>query len=119
MEEYQDRFLVETYSDDEPVCFGIKLHGKDVEWLADMPERLFNRCQSIAHAYSLHLLPNINYYQPTRLSKSQCQTLVEELEFIQSVVKDPLLENYLPGLKESVLRCVRVPFEVEAIIEGP
>lgn len=93
MEEYKDRFVAETYSDDEPVCFGIRLRGKEVEWLTDMPEILFNRCQSIARAYSLHLLPSINYYQPTRLSKAQCQTLVSELEFIQSVVNDSLLEK--------------------------
>jgi hypothetical protein len=119
MEEYQDRFLAETYSDDEPVCFGIKQRGKDVEWLADMPESLFHRCQSLARAYSLHLLPSINYYQRTRLSKAQCHRLVEELEFIQSVVKDSLLEKYLTEFKACILRCARLPFDVEAIIEGP
>jgi len=119
MEEYKDRFLAETYSDDQPVCFGIKKRGKDVEWLAEMPESLFDRCQSIARAYSLHLLPSINYYQPTRLSKAQCSTLVEEVEFIESVVKDSLLEKYLPEFKAAILRCVRLPFDVEAVIEGP
>jgi hypothetical protein len=118
-EEYQDRFLAGTYSDDEPVCFGIRHRGKEVEWLADMPESLFNRCQSIGRAYSLHLLPSINYCQPVRLSKAQCQRLVEELEFILSVVNDSLLGEYVPKFKDSVLSFVRLPFEAEAVIEGP
>jgi hypothetical protein len=121
MEIYQDRFLGKSYSGDEPVCFGIRQNGSDTQWLAEMPENLFVRCQLIARAYSLHLLPSINYNESISLDRTQCQGLIEELEFIQFVVNDPLLETYLRPLKEIVLQCARSPFinTTFLLIEGP
>lgn len=121
MEILQDRFSAETYADDEPICFVIKRKGAEFEKLAEMPERLFARCQHLAQAYSLHLLPSINHYQSTSLDRTQCQTLVEELEFIQFVVNDSLLENYLPRFKEIALECAQSPFinTTYLVIEGP
>ena len=121
MEIFQDRFSDETYADDEPICFGIKRNGEELENPAKMPERVFARCQHLAQAYSLHLLSSINYYESTSLDPTQCQTLVEELEFIQLVVNDPLLEKYLPRFKEIALQCAQSPFinTTLLVIEGP
>ncbi|HEY8562081.1 MAG TPA: hypothetical protein VIL74_17035 [Pyrinomonadaceae bacterium] len=121
MKIFRDRFSAETYADDEPICFGIKRNGAEFENSAEMPERLFVRCQCLAQAYSLHLLSSINYYETTSLDRTQCQTLVEELEFIQFVVNDPLLESHLPRFKEIALQCAQSPFlnTTYLVIEGP
>ena len=121
MDIFQDRFSAETYADDEPICLAIKQNGAEFENLVEMPERLFARCQHLAQAYSLHLLPSINYYETTSLDRTQCQTLVEELEFIQFVVNDPLIENYLRRFKEIALQCAQSPFinTTYLLIEGP
>jgi hypothetical protein len=37
----------------------------------------------------------------------QCQGLLDELEFVRSLVNDPVIERYVPGILERVAGCAQ------------
>jgi hypothetical protein len=113
MTELSDRFIPERYTRDESVTVTVAGRAHSI------PERLFGRTQKLAEAYELHLLPTIDLYARTQLTKEQCRTLGEELAFIRSVVADTLLESHLDRLLELAGQCVNSPFASELVIEGP
>ena len=118
MGEYQDRFDAPRYATDETVS--LTLDGASAsDGAFTMPERLFSRAQQIAAAYELHLLPVIDCYDETRLSREQIRTLADELAFIRSVVTDPLLDFYLQGAQKLIETCLRAPKESELVVQGP
>jgi hypothetical protein len=98
IDRFLDRFDPATYADDEPVClFLVEGVGGDTEvWV---PERLWHRLQAIASAYHLHLLPVLGWSRDPRfINAQQCQTLVDELEFVATVVDDALLNALIQEL---------------------
>jgi hypothetical protein len=111
---FADRFLADTYARDEVV----QLDYGDSTCAVVMPERLFARAQCIARDYELHLLPIIDIYSRTRLNRPQCDTLLDEINFIATVSTDDLLREYLGRVQSLVSACVRVP-QRELLIEGP
>jgi hypothetical protein len=113
MTELTDRFVSDRYARDESVRITAAGGAHSV------PERLFGRAQKVAEAYELHLLPTIDPYARTQLTKEQCRTLGEELAFIRSVVSDTLLQSHLDRLLELARECVTSPFASEFLIEGP
>jgi len=111
---FADRFLVDTYARDEVV----QLDYGDPTSAVAVPERLFARAQCIARAYDLHLLPTIDIYSRTRLNRPQCETLLDEIDFIAMVSNDQLLREHLGRVQSLVSACIRVP-QRELFIEGP
>jgi hypothetical protein len=119
MKEYEDRFLAESYAEDEPVSFGIVRPGAEPEWKIELSESLFTRAQLISDAYCLHVLPAIDHCDRTSLNPDQCETLASELRFVATVVNDDLLARQLSSLIELVEECVRKPGPLDLVIEGP
>ncbi len=121
MGRYDDRFLAETYANDEPVGVGLssEVPAGSYSYSLWIPERLFARIQFLAKAYELHLLPTLDPYGETELVRSQAETLIEELSFLGDVASDALLTRYLDDLTELGERCLRSPGEERVRIEGP
>lgn len=85
-----------TYAEDPPVRVFLVEGVDDGFWL---PERLWPRLQGIASAYQLHLLPVLGWsIEPRFLNAQQCLTLLDELEFIATVVDDGLLASAIEGV---------------------
>lgn len=119
MDSFSDRFEPSNYEEEETVSVGLVSIGQEIEWVTSLPEPLFVRAQAIASGYDLHLLPNIDRYEETRLNQTQCETLVEELEFILTVINDKLLASIIRPFIETLLRVARSPEGLEVVIEGP
>ena len=111
---FADRLLADTYGKDERV----QLDYGDLERAVIVPERLFGRAQCVARAYELHLLPAIEIYAKTRLSRAQCEALLDEIAFVAMVSNDELLRDHLARIQGVVASCVRLP-QCELCIEGP
>ena len=111
---FADRFLADTYARDEPVQLDC---GDPISAVA-VPERLFARAQSVARAYEPHVLPTIDIYTRTRLNRPQCETLLDEINFIATVSNDELLLEHLARVQRLVSACVAAP-QRELFIEGP
>jgi len=117
--DYADRFLSSTYSDDQPVCLSVSTRDRSDRQMVCIPESLFARAQAIARAYNLHLLPTIELYAETSLHKDQCATLVAELLFVSDVVKDDLLVHHLREALRVLSACVNCAGPAAVLIEGP
>jgi hypothetical protein len=111
---FADRFLPDTYARDE----GVQLDYGDPTSAVAVPERLFARAQCLARAYELHLLPTIDIHSRTRLSRAQCETLLDEINFIAMVSNDELLLEQLRRVQMLASACVAAP-QRELFIEGP
>ncbi len=114
IDRFADRFLADTYAGDEPVQFDC---GEDTSAVT-LPERLFARAQCVARAYELHLLPTIDIYSRTRLNRPQCETLLDEINFIAMVSNDELLRDHLRRVQRLVSACIAAP-QGHLFIEGP
>jgi len=108
------------YRHDEPVAAGpIAATPRYSGWVS-ISERLFVRMKNLADAYELHVLPGIETYGDNVLNRERAGTLVEELEFLATVVNDPLLLPHIEALRDAALECTRSPFpDSELGIEGP
>ena len=113
MDRLRDRFTPERYTDDEPVTVGAL--GQE----HDIPERLFTRAQQIASAYELHLLPALDIYTRTELTREQCHTLVDELIFIRDLISDPLLDQHLGAVLALADACRHSGELAMLTVEGP
>ena len=111
---FADRLQPDTYARDEV----IQLDYGDPNAAVAVPERLFARAQCMAQAYELHLFPTVDIYSRTRLNRPQCETLLEEINFIAMVSNDELLREHLGQLQTLVSACVAVP-QRELCIKGP
>jgi hypothetical protein len=118
--DYTDRLTAGTeFTSGEGVNVGVLRIGQDVEELGFIQGPLFTRAQRIASAYELHVLPGIDFYAESALVKAQCETLIDELTFIEQVVNDTILRGELVVLREAALRVVRSPMEMLLILVGP
>ena len=113
MDRLRDRFTPDRYADDEPVKVGALGDEHHV------PERLFTRTQQIAAAYELHLLPVLDIYTRTELTREQCHTLADELTFIRDLIADPLLDQHLGALLALADACRHSPEPAMLTVEGP
>ena len=116
-----DRFATDEYAEDEPVAFMVCATGAepDLAVAVNVPERLFRRAQSIATAYELHLLPAVDVYADTRLSGAQLSTFQDEVVFLRSVIRDPLLDDHLGRIQSLIDTRWRSPEGTELVISGP
>lgn len=117
---YGDRLDATRYRHDEPIAAGPVAAKPKYEGWVSIPERLFARMQHLAKAYELHVLPGIEPYGDNVLNRERAGTLVEELEFLATVVNDSLLLPHIRALRDAALECTRSPFrDSELGIEGP
>jgi len=98
---FADRFLDSTYADDEPVHVFISDGGD--RWI---PERIWSRLVNLGRAYETHLLPLLPASpEPQFLNDQQVANLIDEVEFVGSIISDPLLiasiADLLPLLAEA------------------
>src|SRR5437773_5107562 len=116
-----DRFLAETYANDEPVGVGLssEVAAGTSSYSLWIPERLFARLQFLAKAYELHLLPVLDPHGKNELTRPQAEALADELAFINGFVDDDLLASYIGRLAELAERCGRSPGEERLVIDGP
>ena len=117
--DFTDRFLANTYAEDQPVSFSVSTDSRSGRFSTEMPESIFARAISLGSAYGLHLLPTLELYAETSLTKSQCDTFLGEVRFILGVVNDPLLGEHLRALAVALEKCVRAPGPAAMLIEGP
>ena len=117
---YGDRLDATRYRHDEPVAAGpVAAKPKYAGWVS-IPERLFARMKYLADAYELHVLPGIETYGENVLNRERAGTLIEELEFLATVVNDPLLLPHIEALRNAALECTRSPFPASEFgIDGP
>lgn len=116
MDHFSSRF--ESYND-EGVSVGVAVGDAEVDWKGHIAGSLFHRAQLIGKAYDLHVLPGIEVYDETHLTKAQCQAMVDEIEFVIEVVNDPLLRTSVKPLHDASLECSRSPFDARLIVSGP
>ena len=89
-----------TYADDVLLgVYQVDESEPDALW---MSERLFSRLVRIAEAYELRTLPWLGGSDPTRLGRSQCEDLLDEIEFVADRVDDPLLSDLCRVLDDYV-----------------
>ena len=115
---YADR-LARDLSEGDDVDVGLKRPHGDVEPAGSVDWLLFLRAAHIAEAYLLHVLPSIDVYGYNELVKAQCETLVDEIAFVSEVVNDDVLREELVVLHDAALTCIRSPYELLLVLEGP
>jgi hypothetical protein len=100
------------YDEDEPVHVYIPDGGE--QWI---PERLWFRLSNLGRAYETHLLPVLpGTTEPQTLNGQQVVALIDEVEFLTSIVDDRVLSRVAADL---------LPLLAEAstagtlVIEGP
>jgi hypothetical protein len=94
-DEFDDRFLVSTYAEDEPIR--IFIPGGADRWI---PERLWRRLVALGQAYELHILPLITgTTEPRFLNAQQVSTLGDEVQFLARIVMDVLVADLVADLR--------------------
>lgn len=91
---YADRLMSETYAEDEPV----HVFCPETDAEAWIPESLFDRLQSVARGYRLHVIPLLAEDALRFLSVAQAQSLADELAFVAEVSNDPALHEQLDAI---------------------
>jgi hypothetical protein len=115
---FRDRFEFATYLEDPPVRLGLVAPTGEPEWALDVPEMLFARAKLAAAAYQLPLLPGIKIQKQTRLDGDSCESLLQEIEFLQAVLQDPLMDAILAPIEQIILRCIHSEGKLQLILEG-
>ena len=109
---FQDRLNTNYFEGDEPVGIAAvvptALPGpiESKEWQY-IPERLWNRLLCLGQAYELHFAQVIEPVIDTTLDASQCQSLIEEITFLASVVDDTALRSAIHLILSQAEQVVR------------
>jgi len=126
MSRFNDRLEPATFEDDVEVDVVVVKAGAELDWsqipLEEqdlVPERIFDRLCRMGAAYELQHLQSLKVDQPNRLNRSQTESLIEEVEFVGSIVDDPALRHYIPNLLRIAELCLRSGKPRELIIDWP
>lgn len=95
---FADRFDPTTYTDEEPVhLWLVESTDADEIWV---PEVLWHRLRMVATGYQLHLLPVLDgSTDPVFLNAPQCDALIDEVDFVATLVDDALLMDVLSRVR--------------------
>lgn len=85
----------------------LKLDGQEL-WSGRIDDALLTRGQRISHAYDMHGLGVIDNYGTTYLDRTQCEALMDEIEFISTVSTDEPLLEALRVVYRAAEACIRV-----------
>ncbi|MGG3563092.1 hypothetical protein ABES03_15985 [Neobacillus rhizosphaerae] len=105
MDKYNRLFDLNRYKDEADVCFPINGDLEDNAYY--LAESLCSRIIYLGKAYELHYLQLIDIYSDIKLNKTQVYSLIEELFFIQSVVKDTLIDHFVSSIVELLEKITR------------
>jgi hypothetical protein len=126
MSRFNNRLDPATFENDVEVDVVVVKAGAELDWSQILPEeqvlvpeRIFDRLCRIGAAYELQRLQSLKADQPSRLNRSQTESLIEEVEFVASIVDDPALRHYIQPLLRVAELCLRSGKAYELIIEWP
>jgi len=102
---FADRFDASNY-DAEANIDALWLDGLEGEATSVLPF-VFGRLTGIGQTYELHYLTALTYDEDNRLSPTQCQGLLEEIEFVMELVHDPLLRSHVDPVRAALIGCIR------------
>jgi hypothetical protein len=114
---FMDRLTEQSYVDDARVgVFEADPSEQDALWIA---QRLFDRLVLIARAYELHVLPMLGGTQRITLGRAQCESLLDELEFIIAQLNDDLALSTARSIAQYVRdRVFASPRDFQVSFEG-
>ena len=81
-------------------------YDEDALWLSG---RLFRRVTGVGAAYELHVLLQLQDADAVRLSRPECQSLVDELQFVAERLDDPLAHRMVQTVAALVSARLRQP----------
>ena len=100
-----------VFAGDDPVGFALASPGEQPRWRAESAQQLWlprgalRRLVFLGRAYSLHTLGNVDMIHPTRMNAPKATALREELDFLESVVRDPHVDAARSGLTPLLHAC--------------
>lgn len=115
-ERYTDRFESSTYEDDPPVGIAVANPSTE-EWVAWIPDRLWDRILSLARGYRLHVLGLVEGQERIELEQPHVESLLEELQLLAAVARDDLVVGYLEKIRAAAARVIGDPELVALVIE--
>lgn len=115
-ERFADRFDPDAFGDDPPVGVGV-LTDSTEEWVAWIPERLWERALGLGRAYCLHILGLLDGEDRFELNPPQIESLLDELQLLASVVDDELLRSHLESVRRASARVIGDPGLIGLVIE--
>ena len=96
----------------------------DVVWLdgfkgdaITVPTFVFGRLTGIGQTYGLHYLSALVYDDQNHLNPTQCEGLLDEIDFVLALVNDPVLESNVGGVRAAVVSCIRSSPPCDLVIE--
>lgn len=105
-----------TYATDDVLVSVRGVDGDEV-WI---PERLWVRLRSIGQGYELHMLGVLRgQVEATVLNEQQAAGLLDELDFVHTVVADPALLEQIEAVRPVVARAAQVRSSEALTIEEP
>lgn len=113
---FADRFDPNTFVDDPPVGVGV-LTDSTEEWVAWIPERLWDRVLGLGRAYQLHVLGLFAGEERFELNPPQIESLLDELHLLGTIVDDDLLRSHLEAVREAAARVLGDPALVGLVVE--
>lgn len=116
-ERYIDRFDPNQYEDDPPVGVGVQTPSTE-EWVAWIPDRIWDRILALGRAYRLHILQLLDGEERFELSPPQIDSLLDELQFLAATVQDDLLRSHLEAIRRAAARVVNESLLVGLVIEA-
>lgn len=114
-----------VFAGDDPVGFALTRAGEEPAWRADSPRQLWlprgtlRRLVFLGRAYSLHTLGNVDMIHSTRMNGPKAAALREELDFLESIVRDPHVEGALRGLAPLLHACERADGDTAEFVVVP
>lgn len=111
---FADRLDPTTYEDDDGLVgvFESDPGEDDSLWIS---ERLFRRLTAVATGYDLHTLPMLGGSDPVRLNEQRCQSLLDELAFVDDRLNDPIASSTVQAIQNYIATRVRRPGWVGAV----
>ena len=118
IERYNNRFDITNYENDPECEIGLFDNALIENKSIVVSERILGRLISIGAAYELHVIPMFNLYDEVYFNEHQCENMIGELEFIEYVVNDDILRDFISEVKSIVLECVRANGRYALLVGG-
>ncbi|CAN5182264.1 hypothetical protein BH09BAC5_BH09BAC5_26660 [soil metagenome] len=115
---FQDRFDAEKYKVDTKVLLGHVDSEIIKASVREASEEIVERLYYIGTAYKLHFCSIIDIFGDIKLNETQCTNFIQELDFVDSFVNDPLLKAVILDMKTLAAECVAKKGAVKFIIAG-
>jgi hypothetical protein len=114
---FSDRLSAATYADDPVVgVYESDASEADALWIG---ERLFLRVSRIGAAYELHTLSMLGGSEPVCLTQPQCESLLQELEFVGERLNDHLVIDVVQAVSDYLAsRLRRAGWDGKVTFEG-